>query len=188
MVAVGLLAQSASGAAGLGPKALFGKLQTVPLRNSELPVGFRLPPADQGTHPGRPTAWSPSHPVQWRPGGAELAFALRGPDRLDLLGYTVYQTKRQALAALAVGPKGHRFGFAPPNSRLVGKVPGYRDSTLWRADVTGAVVLEADVVSGYVAVRSLTVVTGDAGDVQGNVALARAALKHLATVDASVKR
>ena len=178
-----LLSSSSAVGSSARPEYLFSKLQAVPVHPSELPAGYHLPPASEAPHPGFPTAWSRSHPIPWRAGGAELAFALRGPDRAGLLGYTVYQTEKQALAALRIGPKAHHFGFAPPDARLLGRVPGYPASTLWQANAPGAIVLEADVVSGFVTVRSLTVVTGKAGDVPGSVALVAAGLKHLAAVE-----
>jgi hypothetical protein len=184
VIALTMLSPAASGAAPPVPKAVFSKLQAVPVASSELPPGFQLPTADEAPHPGYPTAWSPSRPVPWQPGGAELAFAVRGPDQVDLLGFTVYESPKQALAALPLGPRGHHFGFAPANAQLVGKIPGYPNSTLWKADLPGALIYEADVItSGFVTVRSLTVVTGQTGgDVPSNLALVKAGLKHLAAV------
>ena len=186
LAALALVSQSSVEPPKPAPRVVFAKLQTSPFRNSDLPRPFALPSAKEVPHPGFPTAWSPSHSIPWRAGGAELAFALKGPDRVDLLGYTVYATHKQALAALAKGPKGHHFGFAPANARLVGKVPGFRMSTIWRAEVAGNEIVEADVVgSGPVAVRSLTVFPKTSKDpgVPRNVALIKAGLKHLAAVN-----
>ena len=167
------------------PSAIFRQLQNVPFRSSELPPHFRLLLRSSPPYPGRPTAWRPGHPVAWRAGGAELAFALEGPDRIDLVGYTVYQTPRQARAALSAGPKSHRFGFAPSTSRLVGRVRGFSISTLWRARDDGMLFVEAEVLSGFVEVRSLTVVASRSGqgDIAANVAMIRVGLRHLHRVE-----
>jgi hypothetical protein len=131
--------------------------------------------------PGRPTAWKPGRPIAWTRSGAEIAFALEGPDRVDLLGFTVYQSLRQARAALAAGPRSHHFGFAPANARLVGNVRGFPHSTLWRARNKGMVIVEGEALNGSIEVRSLTVVTGRRGhgDLLANIALIRAGLRHL---------
>jgi hypothetical protein len=162
------LAALPSLAAGPAPAQLFHRLLTTKFAPSELPSGFRLPYLTRA----KPSSTATGHHVL-----GEVSVSTNGPDADDLIFYEVFPTTADAHADLPTS--------VPAPDRVLGPVPGYRQSALIVGSrpgygVTAVVVQEQNVV---VTVTNDWVKNLQHGNLPAALALLRAATKHLVRVD-----
>ncbi len=153
------------------PPALYQSLLDTPFKSNELPAGFAN---------AQPAAGTPSTSEQQHGATAAVDVGVRGPDDIDLLYYTFFPNDDDAKALFTAQegtPDTKPGGFGKPVGCSGGTVT--TDSGQ-KIGITRCVVLV-----GSVTITAVSGVTRDGasrGNDKATIALAKAGLKHLQTV------
>jgi hypothetical protein len=150
--------------AGMTPQALLTTLLKTPLRASELPAGFSDARAEK-------QALSANARKHHAVGLVDVA--VKGPDALDAFAWIVFTKHSDALADLDNPALGDGI-------KVVGVVPGIRESLVLTGTLNGRRITDAAAVDGHVLVQG--VVMSSAVRQPTAILLLKAAIAHLERV------
>ena len=163
MLRLAILLSSAS-LAGMSPQTLLSTLLKTPIKTAELPSGFSNARAER-------QALSANARKHHAVGVVDVA--VKGPDSLDAFAWIVFTKHGDALADLDNPAVGN-------GVKVVGVVPGIRESLILTGLLNGKRVTDAAAVSGNVLVQG--VVVSAAVRQPTAILLLKAAIAHLKKV------
>jgi hypothetical protein len=163
MLRLAILLSSAA-LAGMSPQTLLSTLLKTPIKTAELPGGFSNPRAEK-------QALSANARKHHAVGVVDVA--VKGPDSLDAFAWIVFTKHGDALADLDNPAVGN-------GVKVVGVVPGIRESLILTGLLNGKRVTDAAAVSGNVLVQG--VVVSAAVRQPTAILLLKAAIAHLKKV------
>jgi hypothetical protein len=163
MLRLALLLSSAA-LAGMSPQALLTTLLKTPVKNAELPIGFSQAQAEKQ----RLSAHARLHHAV-----GVVDVAVKGPDTLDAFAWIVFTKHGDAIADLDNPAVGN-------GVKVVGVVPGIRESLVLTGTLNGKHITDAAAVAGNVLIQG--VVMSSAVRVPTAILLLKAAIVHLKKV------
>jgi len=163
MLKLAILLSSAA-LAGMSPQALLTTLLKTPIKSTELPIGFSNARSEK-------QALSANARKHHAVGLVDVA--LKGPDSLDAFAWIVFTKHADAVADLDNPAVGN-------GVKVVGVVPGIRESLVLTGVLNGQRVTDAAAVSGNVLIQG--VVMSGAVRQPTAILLLKAAIAHLKKV------